>query len=91
VLPRFSRLHGVPRTCTVSVCAPRRFAAAGARLDNAAMRRFLLAAVFIASSAIAAEFGTPGAPEPDNLNAIVEMLRAEPYDLGGTQKRSARR
>jgi len=81
VLPRFSRLHGVPRTCTVSVCAPRRFAAAGARLDNAAMRRFLLAAVFIASSAAAADFGTPGGPEPTDIDAVVETLRKDPYDL----------
>jgi hypothetical protein len=45
------------------------------------MRRLLLAAVFIASSAAAADFGTPGGPEPTDIEAVVETLRKDPYDL----------
>ncbi|MGZ8253293.1 MAG: hypothetical protein ACXWVT_00450, partial [Burkholderiaceae bacterium] len=45
------------------------------------MRRLLLAAALAVSSATAADFGTPGGPEPENVDAIVETLRADPYDL----------
>jgi hypothetical protein len=45
------------------------------------VRSLLLAAALVVSSATAAEFGTPGGPEPDNIDAIVETLRADPYDL----------
>ena len=45
------------------------------------MRRLVLAAALVVSSATAADFGTPGGPEPDNIDAIVETLRADPYDL----------
>ena len=45
------------------------------------MRHLLLAATLIVSSAAAADFGTPGGPEPQNVDAIVETLRADPYDL----------
>jgi hypothetical protein len=40
-----------------------------------------LAAALVVSSATAADFGTRGGPEPDNVDAIVETLRADPYDL----------
>jgi len=45
------------------------------------MRSLLLAAALVVSSATAAEFGTPGGPGPDNIDAIVETLRKDPYDL----------
>lgn len=34
-----------------------------------------------AASAIAAEFGSPGGPEPANLNQVSAFLRKAPYDL----------
>ena len=40
-----------------------------------------LAAALVVSSATAADFGTRGGPEPDNVDAIVETLRNDPYDL----------
>jgi hypothetical protein len=45
------------------------------------VRSLLLAAALVVSSATAADFGTRGGPEPDNVDAIVETLRADPYDL----------
>jgi hypothetical protein len=45
------------------------------------MRSLLLAAALFVSSAAAADFGTPGGPEPDNIDAIIETLRKDPYDL----------
>jgi hypothetical protein len=40
-----------------------------------------LVAALAASAAAAADFGTRGGPEPDNIDAIVETLRSDPYDL----------
>ena len=45
------------------------------------MRSLLLAAALVVSSTTAADFGTRGGPEPANIDAIVETLRADPYDL----------
>jgi len=45
------------------------------------VRRLVLAAALVVSSATAADFGTPGGPEPANIDAIVETLRKDPYDL----------
>lgn len=41
----------------------------------------LLCAVLAGTSAAAADFGTPGGPEPANLDAVVDVLRGDPYDL----------
>ncbi|MGE5161183.1 MAG: hypothetical protein ACM3O5_06735 [Betaproteobacteria bacterium] len=38
-------------------------------------------AAFVASSAIAADFGTPGGPEPADIGAVLDTLRKDPYDL----------
>jgi hypothetical protein len=40
-----------------------------------------LASALVASAAAATDFGTRGGPEPDNIDAIVETLRSDPYDL----------
>jgi hypothetical protein len=45
------------------------------------VRHLVLAALLVASSATAADFGMPGGPEPANIDAVVETLRADPYDL----------
>lgn len=45
------------------------------------MRSLLIAAALVVSSAAAADFGTPGGPEPDDIDAIVDTLRQDPYDL----------
>jgi hypothetical protein len=45
------------------------------------VRRLVLAAALVASSATAADFGAPGGPQPDNIDMIVESLRADPNDL----------
>ncbi len=39
------------------------------------------AAALVASSAVAADFGMPNGPEPANVDAVMDLLRADPYDL----------
>lgn len=41
----------------------------------------LAAALLFAANAAAADFGTPGGPEPANVDALVGVLRQDPYDL----------
>lgn len=48
------------------------------------MRRVVwgLAAAFVfAGGALASDFGTPGGPEPANIDAIADALRQDPYDM----------
>jgi hypothetical protein len=45
------------------------------------VRRLAFAAALAVSSATAADFGTRGGRAPENVDAIVETLRADPYDL----------
>jgi hypothetical protein len=40
-----------------------------------------VAALVVATSASAADFGTPGGPVPANVDAIADVLRQDPYDL----------
>jgi len=40
-----------------------------------------LVALVCASNAMAADFGSPGGPEPANLDAVSELLREDPYAL----------
>jgi hypothetical protein len=40
-----------------------------------------LVATFLVAPTGAAEFGTRGGPEPDNIDAVVETLRKDPYDF----------
>ncbi len=56
-------------------------AAARRRLIRHPCDTSILAAALVASSAIAADFGTPGGPEPTDIDAVVETLRRDPYDL----------
>ena len=39
------------------------------------------AGALILGNAAAADFGTPGGPEPANIDEIVDVLRQDPYDL----------
>jgi hypothetical protein len=41
----------------------------------------LLGALAFAASAMAADFGHPGGPEPANLEEVARTLRADPYDV----------
>lgn len=40
-----------------------------------------LVAIGVLSTGSAADFATPGGPEPANLDAVMEALRSDPYDL----------
>ena len=40
-----------------------------------------VAALLFAAPAAAADFGTPGGPEPANVDEIAKLLRQDPYDL----------
>ncbi|MBK6395474.1 MAG: hypothetical protein IPF73_12920, partial [Betaproteobacteria bacterium] len=40
-----------------------------------------VAVLVFATGAAAADFGTPGGPQPANLDAIADVLRQDPYDL----------
>ena len=42
---------------------------------------YAVAALVFATGAAAADFGTPGGPQPPNLDAIADVLRQDPYDL----------
>lgn len=42
---------------------------------------YAVAALVFATGAAAADFGTPGGPQPANLDAIADVLRQDPYDL----------
>ncbi len=41
----------------------------------------VVTALVFAADAPAADFGTPGGPEPANVDAIVKVLRQDPYDM----------
>jgi hypothetical protein len=43
--------------------------------------RCAVAALVVATTATAADFGTPGGPAPANVGAIAEVLRRDAYDL----------
>ena len=45
------------------------------------LNNLVLCAALVVAPAVAADFGTPGGPEPANIDAIVETLRNDPYDL----------
>jgi hypothetical protein len=40
-----------------------------------------VAVLVFATGAAAADFGTPGGPQPPNVDAIADVLRQDPYDL----------
>ena len=48
---------------------------------NSLLRLVALAALVCASAAVAADFGSPGGPEPANLDAVGDFLRDDPYAL----------
>ena len=39
------------------------------------------AGILVLGNAAAADFGTPGGPEPANIDEIVDVLRQDPYDM----------
>jgi hypothetical protein len=45
------------------------------------MRWCAAAVLFLAGSAAAADFGSPGGPPPANLDEVAQFLRKDPYDL----------
>lgn len=46
------------------------------------LRRWLLvASIFLPAATLAADFGSPGGPEPANIDQISTLLRKDPYDL----------
>ncbi|HET9024721.1 MAG TPA: hypothetical protein VFN64_09120 [Burkholderiaceae bacterium] len=49
--------------------------------DSNVVRRLVLCAALVMAPAAAADFGTRGGPEPANIDALVETLRNDPYDL----------
>jgi hypothetical protein len=42
---------------------------------------FVMAAVLFAGHAAAVDFGTPGGPQPANVDEITDVLRQDPYDM----------
>ena len=50
-------------------------------LVNSTLRLVVLAALVCASDAMAGDFGSPGGPEPANLDAVSQLLRDDPYAL----------
>ena len=52
------------------------------RMDSLRLARWLPAVAFVAgTAAFAAEFATPGGPEPANIDEIDAILRKDPYDM----------